>query len=238
MSLKLLSGLFGIGLFWGLLGGPLTASVCFAEDVLPEAGAQQIARVDTTGRPLPSEPRRFNIQTSPVALAFGRYNGSLEAGFGKSFSFGLKGTSYPRATLSDGINTTTGYELGGRATWYATSDRFTDGLIFRAGGYYKNTETRHDLADAFGDLLVRTFTLGLASNSGVTVDVTQGPAFEFMGGYQMVLASGINFDWNVGLTTYQQYSKVVNLTDGTSEVYDAKSWHVRPVLEFNVGYAF
>jgi hypothetical protein len=234
MSLKLLSGL----LVTGILGAFLTASVCFAEDELPEAGAQRISRTDTTGRPLPGEPRRFNIQTSPVALVFGRYNASLEAGIGRSFSFGFKGTNYPRATLSDGFDTTTGYEVGGRATWYATSDRFTDGLIFRAGGYYKNTETRHDFADAMGDLLVRTFTFGLASSSGVTVDVTKGPAFEFMGGYQMVLASGINFDWNAGLTTYQQYSKVVNLTNGSSEVYESKSWHVRPVFEFNVGYAF
>lgn len=230
MNLKLLSALLVIAL--------LTASACLAEDELPEAGAQRIGRADIMGRPLPGELHQFNIQTSPVALAFGRYNASIEAGVGKSFSLGLKGTSFPRATLSNAFDTTTGYEVGGRATWYATSDRFTNGLIFRAGGYYKNTETRHDLEDALGNALVKTFTFGLAQGYGTTVDVTQGPAFELMGGYQMVLATGFNLDWNVGLTTFQQYSKVVNLTNGSSETYEAKAWHVHPVLEFNVGYAF
>ncbi len=217
-------------------GAILSCVAAYAEES-PESGADRVSRVDTTGRPL-GELHRFNFQTSPVALMAHRWNASAEAGVGQHFSLGLKGTYFSQPVISAWLNTTTGYELGGRATWYATSERFTDGLIFRGGVYYKNTQTRHDLEDALGDVFVRMFTLGLASNDGVTVDVVDGPAFELMGGYQLVLASGINFDWNVGLTTYQQYSKVVNLTNGSEKVYEPKAWIVHAVFEFNVGYSF
>lgn len=211
--------------------------VAYAEDELPEAGAQKVQRVDTTGHPLPGELRHFNFQTSPIGLMARRFNASMDIGVGHSFALGIKGTNVPQATSSDLFNTTSGYEVGGRATWYATSDRFTDGLIFRGGIYYKNTQTRHDFEDAIGDALVKAFTLGLASSDGVTVDVVNGPAFELMGGYQMVLANGINFDWNFGLTSYEQYSKVVNLKSGSDLVYDSRTWQVRPVIEVNVGIA-
>jgi hypothetical protein len=211
--------------------------VAYAEDELPEVGAQKVQRVDTTGHPLPGELRHFNFQTSPIGLMARRFNASMDIGVGKSFALGIKGTNVPQATSSDLFNTTSGYEVGGRATWYATSDRFTDGLIFRGGIYYKNTQTRHDFEDAIGDALVKAFTLGLASSDGVTVDVVNGPAFELMGGYQMVLANGINFDWNIGLTSYEQYSKVVNLKSGSDLVYDSRTWQVRPVIEVNVGIA-
>lgn len=215
----------------------LGLSVAYAEDELPEAGAQKVQRVDTTGRPLPGELRHFNFQTSPIGLMARRFNASMDIGVGHRFALGIKGTNVPQATSSDLFNTTSGYEVGGRATWYATSDRFTDGLIFRGGVYYKNTQTRHDFEDAVGDALVKAFTLGLASSDGVTVDVVNGPAFELMGGYQMVLANGINFDWNIGLTSYEQYSKVVNLKSGSDLVYDSRTWQVRPVIEVNVGIA-
>lgn len=224
-------------LFISLVQVAQTPVAC-AEDELPEAGAQKIQRIDTTGHVLPGELRHFNLQTSPIGLMASRFNASMDIGMGKSFALGIKGTQIPDGAQSDLFNTTRGYEVGGRATWYATSDRFTDGLIIRSGVYYKNTQTRHDLEDALGNALVKAFTLGLASSDGTTVDVTNGPALELMGGYQMVLASGINMDWNLGLTGYEQYSKVVNLKNGTDAVYESRTWKVHPVLEMNVGIAF
>jgi hypothetical protein len=184
------------------------------------------------------EPFRFNIQTSPVALMVRRFNASGEVGVTRSLTLGLKGTTFPQSTLSGVFNTTTGYEVGARSTWYAGGDRFKDGVIFRGGVYYKNTQTNHDLEDALSNALVKAFTFGLSNDQEKTVDIVNGPAFELLGGYQVVSPGGINFDCNLGLTTYQQYTKVVNLTNGSELIYESKNWRLSPLLEFNVGYAF
>lgn len=217
-----------------LIGCPLVA---FAEETPDTSPPTQVQFESQSAPESDSTPRRFNLQTSPVALIARRYNASVEVGVSRSLTLGLKGTTFPQSALSGLLNTSTGYEAGLRSTWYATSDRLEDGLIFRGSAYYKNTKTYHGLDDFLGNVIVQTFTLGTA-HLYETRDVVIGPEFEFMGGYQMVLKNGINFDWNIGLATYQEYTEIIDVTTGNREEISAKKWKVAPVIEFNIGYAF
>ena len=91
--------------------------------------------------------------------------------------------------------------------------------------------------EKFSNAIVQTVTLG-TGDAYKTEDVVDGPEFEVMGGYQWVLKSGINVDCNFGLSMYQQFSRVIDLTTGSTDTYSSRTWKVMPVIEANVGYAF